>query len=100
MRAVGFFVLGALSTLAVLGGGFLIVVGIAFLAASGDSWFGGDFAAIGLLSLLFGLLLLAAGVVGWRRLWRLRDLPPEAAGEQRELGALRPVVIAALGHGG
>jgi hypothetical protein len=77
MRVVGPFVRGALSTIAVLGGGFLIVVGVLFIAGGSDPWFGGTFVFLGLVSEVLGLSLLIVGVRGWLRLRRDRDLPPE-----------------------
>ena len=77
MRVVGPFVRGALSTLAVLAGGFLVVVGVAFMAGGSDAFLGDSLVGFGFFCVLLGLPLLAVGVVGWRRLWRLRDLPPE-----------------------
>jgi hypothetical protein len=81
MRAVGPFVRGAVSTFAVLGGGFLVVVGVAFIGGGSDPFFGNAY-GLDIVCLLYGLLLVSLGIAGWRRLWRMRDLPPEPAREK------------------
>ena len=78
MRVVGPFLRGALSTLLVLAGGFLVVVGVVLMAGGSDPFLGDSLVGLGVLCVLVGLPLLAVGVAGWRVLWRERDLPPEA----------------------
>jgi hypothetical protein len=76
MRVAWPFVRGSLSTLAVLGGGFLIVVGVVLLAGASDAWFEDTVVFLGLVSVVVGLSLLILGARGLLRLWRDRDLPP------------------------
>jgi cytochrome c biogenesis protein CcdA len=67
---VGRFVIGALSTLALLSGGFLLLTGLVGLAASGESGVGDTYWVVALFCLILGLALFVVGVVGLRRLWR------------------------------
>jgi hypothetical protein len=73
--------------------GFLLFVGVLFLASSGDSWFGGDFFALGLLSMLVGGALAWVSIVRLRRRWRAARQaaddghgvePPPLEGEARQ----------------
>jgi heme/copper-type cytochrome/quinol oxidase subunit 3 len=66
---VELYVRGTLSTLALLSGGFLVVLGV---AAAAQKQHGSGAAAAGVISILFGLPLLVLGIVGWRGLRRRR----------------------------
>jgi hypothetical protein len=70
-----------LYVLMLIGAAILLVGGVLFLSASGDSWFGGDFAAIGLISTLVGAALAWVSIVMLRRRWRAaRQVSDDPAG--------------------
>jgi len=82
MRAVGRAVVVVLNALMVLGGVFLVFVGVVALSVSNDPEMGGLAAALGLLSLVVGLPLMIGGGVWWRRRLRRSETPADASPEQ------------------
>lgn len=73
----------------VLGGGFLVVVGVLFLASSGDPWLGSAFAFWGVVFLLIGLPLMGIGGRWWYRQLRRSEPLPLVSTDRPQTAAAR-----------
>src|SRR5262249_53308350 len=78
LRDIRHGLLLVVSLVMVLGGGFLVFVGVVGMGGANDPEFGGVIAAISLLSLVVGLALTVGGALLMRRLIRRSETQSEA----------------------